>query len=99
MKSYNYSESNYVVINSQELDTLLEKAPVANRPSVRFPSLEQLWNLLLDTFAKGSEPRIYQKRDRYGKVFFQVYDPISGRSSTLDSEQQVRMWLDQRYYD
>jgi hypothetical protein len=44
------------------------------------------------------EPQIVQKCDRSGNVYWQIYDPISGFHCSLNSEQEVREWLDTRYY-
>jgi hypothetical protein len=44
------------------------------------------------------EPHIVQKCDRSGNTYWRVYDPISGSHCSLNSEQEVRSWLDTRYY-
>ncbi|BAU15407.1 hypothetical protein LEP3755_59650 [Leptolyngbya sp. NIES-3755] len=46
----------------------------------------------------SSEPRVWQRRDRSGQTYWQVYDPETNRSARLSSEQEVRQWLEQRYY-
>lgn len=98
MKSYNCSESDYILINSQELDRLVEKDKSSKQNSIKLPSLEQLWNSILDSLTRSQEPRIYQKYGRSGNLYFEVYDPIAHQTSTFNSEQEVRIWLDQRYY-
>jgi hypothetical protein len=40
------------------------------------------------------EPRVKQKCDRNGNRYWRVYDPISGSHCSLNSEQEVRAWLD-----
>jgi hypothetical protein len=40
------------------------------------------------------EPEIKQKCDRAGNKYWRVYDPISGSYCYLNSEQEVRVWLD-----
>jgi hypothetical protein len=44
------------------------------------------------------EPEIIQKCDRLGNISWRVYDPISGFHCSFNSEQEVRSWLDTRYY-
>ena len=44
------------------------------------------------------EPQIVQKHDCNGNIYWQVYDPISATHCSLSSEQEVRAWLDSRYY-
>lgn len=98
MKSYDCSESSYILINSQELDTLTAGKKSGKQISIKLPSLEQLWNSLLNTFVSASEPRIYQKRNAAGELYYKVYDPIARQTNTFFSETEVRVWLDQRYY-
>jgi len=64
----------------------------------RFQGLIQMWEDLINALAGRSEPKIYRKRDRQGNWYFRVYDPVMGRSVTLYSEQEMRTWIDQRYY-
>lgn len=98
MKSYNCSDANFVLINSQELDALIEESRPVKQTSIKLPGLEQLWNSVLGMLIRSSEPKIYQKHDHNGNLYFQVYDPIAHQTSTFSSEQEVRVWLDQRYY-
>ncbi len=44
---------------------------------------------------KSNEPDIWQTRDRYGNVWWHAYDPVTGQTSYLSSEEEVLMWLDQ----
>ncbi|WAL61704.1 hypothetical protein [Thermocoleostomius sinensis] len=98
MKSYDYSRSNYVLISSKELDTFIEDTQARQRQFSLRRSFERIWNLLLSAFAESSEPKIYQKHDRDGNVYFKVYDPVTHQTEILTTEQEVRVWLDQRYY-
>ena len=44
------------------------------------------------------EPSVKQKCDRLGNVYWQVDDPVSATRCCFGSEQEVRAWLDRRYY-
>ncbi|WNZ25808.1 hypothetical protein HJG54_25205 [Leptolyngbya sp. NK1-12] len=46
----------------------------------------------------SNEPQIWQKRDRFGQVYWQAYDPIRDRFARFSSEQEVRQWLEQNFY-
>lgn len=46
----------------------------------------------------SNEPQVRQRRDRFGQMYWQVYDPATNCSATLNSEQEVRQWLEQRFY-
>lgn len=53
---------------------------------------------LLAYFCGSTEPRVRLKRDRRGNTLFIAYDPVSRQRHTFDSEQALRVWADQRYY-
>ncbi len=39
-----------------------------------------------------------KKKDCFGNTYFRIYDPIGDRNIYLNSEAEVRWWLDKRYY-
>ncbi len=43
------------------------------------------------------EPDIWQTLDRHGNLWWHAYDPATGKTSYLSSEEEVLMWLDQRH--
>ena len=45
-----------------------------------------------------TEPQIVKKCDRHGNSYWQVYDPVSASRCSFGSEQEVKAWLDRRYY-
>lgn len=45
-----------------------------------------------------AEPSIRMRRDRQGKPYFTAYDPFSQTHHRFTSEQDVRIWLEERYY-
>jgi hypothetical protein len=61
-------------------------------------NLHQIWDSLVKVVANNSDPRITQRCDRQGNTYFHVYDPVSGRSSTFGSPEEIRFWLEERYY-
>jgi hypothetical protein len=48
--------------------------------------------------AQTSEPKVSQRRDPTGRLYYQVYDPGSNTSAVFGSEAEIRAWLEQRYY-
>lgn len=61
--------------------------------------LSRLGQNVLRYFVGSQEPRITAQRDRGGYILnYKVYDPVSQSHYTFDSEQELRVWLDQRYY-
>lgn len=53
---------------------------------------------LVNFFAGSMQPRITEDRDRQGNLYFRVYDPCDRSRHTFDSEEELRVWLEQRYY-
>jgi hypothetical protein len=54
--------------------------------------------LVLPRLSNHSEPQVWQSFDRDGHTWWHVYDPITGRTANLDSEEEVCMWLEERPY-
>ncbi len=74
---------------------------IQNHP-IKLPitsSLKRIGQLFIQFFASSSEPRIWTTTERYGNTFWHVYDPVSDKSKTLRSESEMRVWLEQRYYN
>lgn len=57
---------------------------------------EHLQYLLVSMAPNGYEPRIWCTQNRYGEIWWHVYNPINGQTVHLASEDEVRMWLDQQ---
>jgi hypothetical protein len=60
-------------------------------------TLSRIWGVV--SMLLSDEPRIWQKRDRSGNIWWYVYDPLSDRFIQLPSEQEVRQWLEQKFSD
>jgi len=53
---------------------------------------------LLKFFVAGDELQIWQTHDRNGMTLWHAYDPITGRRAALDSEAEMRVWIERHYY-
>lgn len=60
--------------------------------------ITQLGRFLVNSLVGNDEPRINQTIDRLGNIVWQVYNPINRQILSFTSEQEVREWLEQRYY-
>lgn len=60
--------------------------------------LSRAWKYLMHHLLKGHEPRIWQKRGINGEVFYNGYDPYSGKSTHFATETEMRNWLDRLPY-
>lgn len=44
------------------------------------------------------EPKIWVTFDKSGKKNWHAYDPVTGRYVSVDSETEMRVWIEKRYY-
>ncbi|MEA5450497.1 hypothetical protein VB780_18090 [Leptolyngbya sp. CCNP1308] len=79
----------------QRLETLVQPTPRALGLSQVFRSLG---DRLLNFFTGTEELRIWQSTRNGHQVWF-AHDPITNRTRSFYSEQDVRQWLDNRYYE
>ncbi len=54
---------------------------------------------LLESLIGSNELRIWQSCDRSGTTWWHVYDPITGKHSSVASEEELRIWIEKRYYN
>ncbi|MBE9138283.1 hypothetical protein IQ254_13990 [Nodosilinea sp. LEGE 07088] len=80
----------------QHLETLVQQP---TQPSITLGNtLKQFGAKTMKFFTGHTEPRIWQ-RTRSGHSVWFAHDPITNRTRSFVSEQDVRIWLDNRYYD
>ncbi|MUL36264.1 hypothetical protein [Gloeocapsopsis dulcis] len=53
---------------------------------------------LLQFLISSDRIQVRQKKDRYGRSYWQAYDPASESKITLASEAEMRIWIEQHYY-
>jgi hypothetical protein len=71
-----------------------KKAPIKSRVQ---SALALVWKHLISAMSGNSEVQVQQVRDRTGKAYWRIYDPVTGYRNTLLSETEVRIWLERRY--
>lgn len=70
------------------------------------PEIKSNFTTLINKICQGvvtlinhaSELRVWQSSDRKGHSWWNAYDPTTGKSISLDSEAEMRMWIEERYY-
>lgn len=55
------------------------------------------WQRVANFMTGPNEPQIYTRRDRRGNVYFRLYDPRTDQHRVFNSEEDIRIWFDQRY--
>ena len=65
-------------------------------------SLSATFTYLGKAFLEGltAEPelRVWHETDRQGNTWWYAYDPLTRRSTRQASEDDLRIWIEQRYY-
>jgi hypothetical protein len=58
----------------------------------------KLWQQLSRIVIINDNLQIWQKRDRFGNTYWQVYNPRTRQFTSFASETEVRMWIEQQLY-
>ncbi|MGF1481334.1 MAG: hypothetical protein ACFB4I_17935 [Cyanophyceae cyanobacterium] len=74
------------------------RARLRKRQSLRL-TLGTIWQGLIAALVKPPELQVWCTTDRHGRLWWNAYDPHTGRSLTRVSEEQMRVWLEQRHLD
>lgn len=72
-----------------------------NNQSSRFNIVEYLRRLgdrIVEYLNSQPEIKVWQRQDRFGNEYWEVYDPNTNRSASLGSEEEVRIWIEELFY-
>ncbi|TVQ09423.1 MAG: hypothetical protein EA368_09490 [Leptolyngbya sp. DLM2.Bin27] len=83
-------------LQRQRLEALVNSP--AQGSSELAQTLKQLGDRAMRFFTGQTEPRIWQ-RTRQGQLTWYAHDPVTNRTRQFSSEQEVRLWLEKRYYE
>ncbi|MEW6497542.1 MAG: hypothetical protein AB1589_34330 [Cyanobacteriota bacterium] len=87
---YSYRESREILLPAPE-------QKFVKKPQL-FLLVNSIWQYIVSVLAQGQQPRVWQSCDRFGQTWWHGYDPATGRSICRDSEDKIRVWLEERYY-
>ncbi|MEM0979721.1 MAG: hypothetical protein AAGH78_05535 [Cyanobacteria bacterium P01_H01_bin.58] len=82
----------------QRLELLPSGSLYALNSTRLWQALRRLGGQLVHVLAFGEEPRIRTRQDQNGQTVFDAYDPVTHRHIRNVSEDTLRLWLEQRYY-
>jgi hypothetical protein len=61
-------------------------------------SLHSIWEKIVKTLlVDPQELQVSQKNDRHGNIYWQAYDPVTGKSFSSGSKADILMWIEQLY--
>ncbi len=81
---------------AQQLESTFQKSP-QEQQSLK-TKLSHLWQTLLAYLTPSLEPRVWLSLDVTGRPQWNAYDPVTGKSTHLASEDEMRIWLEKRHY-
>ena len=98
MKTINWSKLNFKDFeekhSSRQKSARNTSSGFRRKLAQKLEDLDDHWSKL-NVYA---EPKVWEKKDRYGNTYYRVYDPQRDRYLEFNSEEEVRWWLDKRYY-
>jgi hypothetical protein len=56
--------------------------------------IKKLWQSAFSAITSEPELRIWQKQDRYGRIHWYAYDPLTNKSMSFASELEMLGWLE-----
>ncbi|MGK7891587.1 MAG: hypothetical protein AB4042_19840 [Leptolyngbyaceae cyanobacterium] len=85
-------------IRYQELELVAGRSPRVPHPIKTLATrLGQSAQGVLRWFTPSHDPHIWTTTLKGGQTCWHVYDPVDQQRLTLISEEEVRVWLDNRY--
>lgn len=85
-------------LNYERLELISRPAPIAEPQPSAMNWLYSIGRKIVDFFSVNSELQIWQTTEPTGETWWRAYDPVSGQSAWLASEDEVLEWVENRYY-
>lgn len=60
--------------------------------------LKQIWQPIARMLESNTEPYVWKTYDQMGNPIWHAHDPVTGQESEWISEDDLRVWLEERYY-
>lgn len=99
MESYSHSSNCQAELHRRQLEQLWQTpSAVPAKPWQPLRRLgRRLGTWLVKVLTTSDELRIWVCETRDG-MLWHAYDPVSGQTRQFTSENELRVWIDQRYY-
>lgn len=97
MKSYDlYAKLELITPDYEQERLFAPRTPSIKKQFAQFVS--RIGQALLNYFSGNNELRVAHRCDRHGHSYYEIYDPRLDKVFCCQSEQEVRAWIEQRYY-
>lgn len=80
------------------LEQIPSKAPQKKNVRSFRSEVTEIWQAIVAHLEATSEPRVWQTQDQSGREEWNAYDPASHQTLRQVSEQDLRVWLEERHY-
>ncbi len=60
--------------------------------------LTAIWQAVINVLNSSDEPKVWTSKDWFGQTVWNVYLPQSGQTIRLNSEEEVRVWLEEHLH-
>ena len=85
--------------NRQKLEEAYKNSHEFSRPENQLVNrFKELGSWLVSFFGQGEEVRVWKSKDRLGNIYWNARDSARNISIRKVSEEELRAWLDTRYY-
>ncbi|NJL87929.1 MAG: hypothetical protein HC886_21235 [Leptolyngbyaceae cyanobacterium SM1_1_3] len=92
-----YTHESQLDLNRKQLEKTLSRPQPRPAQNAIAQLLAQAGTTLLNLMTHGDQPRI-SVREVNGAEIWHAYDPVSNRRAVFNSEEALRSWLEDRYY-
>ncbi len=91
------TSANSITKNTLERIYSRESQPKVKRLTF-LAGLKKIRQGLMQVFVGSNDLRIWQTYDRFGNNWWNAYDPLTGRNTCVESEAEMRAWIEQHYH-
>lgn len=60
--------------------------------------LTGIWQVVVNIMTTSDEPKVWTSRDWFGHTWWNIYFPRTGQTIRLNSEEEVRIWLEENLH-
>ena len=87
-------------LNKERLEVIFSQSESKQvKKSKFFSALNRIWQHLLTILTKDiNELQVWQTSDHLGNTWWNAYEPTTGRSTSLASDAEMRVWIEEGYY-
>ena len=82
----------------ERLEVIFSQSEQKQVNSKLLSAVNRIWQHSLTILTKGNELQVWQTSDRFGNTWWNAHDPATGRSTSLASEAEMRVWIEEHYY-